>query len=43
MLPDSYLTYDIPTEKLMLYIPPIDPEDVIWSGLPMSVEEAKEK
>ncbi|KAF2791636.1 putative Xaa-Pro aminopeptidase [Melanomma pulvis-pyrius CBS 109.77] len=43
VLPDSYLTYDIPTEKLTLYIPPIDPEDVIWSGLPMSVEEAKEK
>ncbi|KAF2002265.1 putative Xaa-Pro aminopeptidase [Amniculicola lignicola CBS 123094] len=41
-LPDSYLTYDIKAEKLTLFIPPIDPEDVIWSGLPMSVEEAKE-
>lgn len=42
-LADSFLTYDIPNEKLTLFIPPIDPEDVIWSGLPMSVEEAKEK
>lgn len=42
-LADSYLTYDIPSEKLTLFIPPIEPEEVIWSGLPMTVEEAKEK
>ncbi|KAF2113318.1 putative Xaa-Pro aminopeptidase pepP [Lophiotrema nucula] len=42
-LPDSYLTYEIPTEKLTLFIPPIDPDDVIWSGLPMTIEEALEK
>ncbi|CAG8952639.1 hypothetical protein HYFRA_00009746 [Hymenoscyphus fraxineus] len=39
-LPDSYFTYDIDTDKSTLYIPPIDAESVIWSGLPMSVEEA---
>jgi len=42
-LPDSYVIHDIETEKTTLFIPPIDPDDVIWSGLPMSVEEAKEK
>ncbi|KAF2198439.1 putative Xaa-Pro aminopeptidase [Delitschia confertaspora ATCC 74209] len=42
-LPDCYLTYHIPSQKLTLFIPPVEPEEVIWSGLPMSVEEAKEK
>jgi Xaa-Pro dipeptidase len=41
-LPDSYLTYNIPTGKLTLFIPPVEPEEVIWSGLPMSPEEALE-
>ena len=39
-LPDAYLTYDIASEKSTLFIPPIEPESVIWSGLPLSVEEA---
>jgi Xaa-Pro dipeptidase len=43
LLPDSYLTYDISSNKLTLFIPPIEPDEVIWSGLPMSVKEAKEK
>ncbi|KAF1976147.1 putative Xaa-Pro aminopeptidase [Bimuria novae-zelandiae CBS 107.79] len=42
-LSDSYLTYDIGSEKLTLFIPPIEPDEVIWSGLPMTVEEAKQK
>jgi len=42
-LPDSYLTYEIPTDKLTLFIPPVEPDEVIWSGLPMSVDEAKAK
>lgn len=42
-LPDSCLTYDIANDDLTLFIPPIDPDDVIWSGLPMSPEEALEK
>jgi Xaa-Pro dipeptidase len=43
ILSDSYLTYDISSDKLTLFIPPIEPEEVIWSGLPMTVEEAKAK
>lgn len=31
------------TSKSTLFIPPVDPESVIWSGLPVSAEEAKEK
>ena len=42
-LPDSFLTYHISTDKLTLFIPPIDPESVPWSGLPMSIEEAQAK
>jgi Xaa-Pro dipeptidase len=39
-LPDCYLTYDMAADQLTLYIPPVDPEDVIWSGLPLSPDEA---
>lgn len=39
-LPDSYYAYDISTEKSTLFIPPIEPESVIWSGLPLSKDEA---
>lgn len=42
-LPDSYLTYEIAADKLTLFIPPIVPDEVIWSGLPMSTDEAKAK
>ncbi len=42
-LPDSYLTYDIETEQSTLFIPPIDPESVIWAGLPVSEDEALAK
>ncbi|KAK9448624.1 peptidase M24, structural domain-containing protein [Limtongia smithiae] len=40
-LPDCYLTYDTGKDKLVLYLPPIDKDDVVWSGMPMSIEEAK--
>ncbi|EAW06267.1 aminopeptidase P family protein [Aspergillus clavatus NRRL 1] len=40
LLPDSSLVYDITEDKLTLFIPPVDPEDVIWSGLPLSTDEA---
>ncbi|TGO47330.1 hypothetical protein BOTNAR_0531g00020 [Botryotinia narcissicola] len=39
-LPDAYFTYDIAKDKSTLFIPPIDPESVIWTGLPLSPEEA---
>lgn len=42
-LPDSYLTYDIATAELTLFIPPIDPDEVVWSGLPLSPSEALER
>ena len=42
-LPDAYITYNIPQDILTLFIPPIDPDSVIWSGLPESKEEALRK
>jgi Xaa-Pro dipeptidase len=42
-LPDSYLIYNIPQNHLTLFIPPIDPDSVIWAGLPESPEEALAK
>jgi Xaa-Pro dipeptidase len=42
-VPDCYLAYHIESEKLTLFIPPIEPDDVIWSGLPLLPEEAMEK
>ena len=42
-LPDSSVVYDLKSEKTTLFIPPVDPEEVIWSGLPMSREEAMQK
>lgn len=43
LLPDSRLTYDIKSDKLTLYIPPIDPDEVIWSGLPLSPAQAQKQ
>lgn len=34
------MVYDAVGDQLTLFIPPIDPESVIWSGLPLSPEEA---
>lgn len=42
-LPDCYLTYNIADKVLTLYIPGINNEDVMWSGLPLSVEQAMDK
>ncbi len=42
-LPDAHLTYNISQDILTLFIPPIDPDSVIWSGLPLSPEEALKK
>ncbi|CAK7567236.1 MAG: hypothetical protein SEPTF4163_005198 [Sporothrix epigloea] len=39
-LADSYYLYDMASEKSTLFIPPIDPESVMWSGLPVTAEEA---
>jgi len=42
-LTDSYATYHIASKKLTLYIPPTDPASVLWSGLPLSPEQAKDR
>lgn len=42
-LADSYVVHDIESSKTTLFIPPTDPETVIWSGLPVSPEEAMQK
>ncbi|KAF5004787.1 hypothetical protein FDECE_8726 [Fusarium decemcellulare] len=40
---DCYFIYDIQSSKSILFIPPIDPDSVIWSGLPLSIDEALQK
>lgn len=37
---DSYLVHDMASNYTTLFIPPIDPEEVIWSGLPLSTDDA---
>lgn len=42
-LPDSVLIYDLFEDQLTLVIPAIKPDDVLWSGLPVSKEQAFER
>lgn len=42
-IPGSHVFYDSGSDSLTLYLPEIDEEDVMWSGLPLSVDQAKEK
>ena len=42
-LPDCALTYHIPTKTLTLFLPPLDADSVIWSGLPLSPDAALAK
>ena len=42
-VPGCALTYDLETFKSTLFIPPIDPDEVIWSGLPLSPSQALER
>ncbi|EER24030.1 metallopeptidase M24 family protein [Coccidioides posadasii C735 delta SOWgp] len=42
-LADSYVTYNIDQDELVLYIPAADPDEVMWTGLPLSPEEALKK
>lgn len=42
-LPDCHYTYDIGSGEATLFVPPIDPESVVWSGLPTSTSEALEQ
>ncbi len=38
-LADSQFVYDMETSKSTLFIPPIDPDQVMWAGLPPAPEE----
>lgn len=42
-LADCHFAYDIASGRSTLFIPPIDADDVIWSGLPLSPEDALKK
>ncbi|KAM0428510.1 hypothetical protein ACHAPT_006870 [Fusarium lateritium] len=42
-LSNCYFLYDIVSSKSTLFIPPVDPEEVVWCGLPLSPQEALEK
>ncbi|KAL8957770.1 MAG: hypothetical protein Q9193_005042 [Seirophora villosa] len=39
-LPDCHLIYNVSTSSLTLFIPPLDPDSVIWSGLPLLPRDA---
>ena len=42
-IPGSVVFYDCKSRKLILFLPPIDCEDVIWSGMPMEPDEVLQK
>ena len=42
-LPDCSIAYDVAADKSILFIPPVVDDEVIWSGLPLSPEEALQK
>jgi Xaa-Pro dipeptidase len=39
-MPDAHVTFDLASSTLTLYLPNVDKDDIMWSGLPMSVQEA---
>lgn len=42
-IPGSSVLFDLKSEKLTLLLPDVDAEDIMWSGLPMSVDQARAK
>lgn len=42
-IPGSHVFYDLNKEELVLFLPEVDQDDVMWSGLPLSIKEAEEK
>lgn len=42
-IPDCHLVYEIGNARLTLFIPPVDPESILWSGMPLTTEEALAK
>lgn len=39
-LPDCRFVYDVKEDRSTLFIPPVDEDDVIWSGMPLSAQES---
>ncbi|RCI14841.1 hypothetical protein L249_6704 [Ophiocordyceps polyrhachis-furcata BCC 54312] len=39
-LADCRFAYDTTADHSILFIPPVDPDDVLWCGLPVSINEA---
>ncbi|GMM28539.1 putative Xaa-Pro dipeptidase [Martiniozyma asiatica (nom. inval.)] len=37
-----FVLYELSKSKLTLFLPDVDEEDIMWSGLPLSIEQAKE-
>lgn len=42
-LPDCFYAYDIASDKSTLWIPPVDPEYVMWAGMPLLPQEALDR
>ncbi|CCH59868.1 hypothetical protein TBLA_0C00520 [Henningerozyma blattae CBS 6284] len=42
-IPRASILYDFKTENLTLFLPNIDWDDVIWSGMPQSIENAQKE
>ena len=42
-IPGSSVLFDLKNEKLTLFLPDVDQDDIMWSGLPISVEAAAKK
>ena len=42
-IPDCELLYSISDDHLTLYIPPLDSEKVLWSGMPLSPQQCRRK
>lgn len=42
-IPGSHVLYQSGSDKLTIYLPNVDKEDIMWSGLPLSKEEAAKK
>ncbi|KAK4499267.1 hypothetical protein PRZ48_009780 [Zasmidium cellare] len=42
-LPDCFFAYDIASDKSTLWIPPVDPEYVMWAGMPLLPQEALDR
>lgn len=42
-LPDAHVVYHPSRDHLVLYLPPVDDDDVMWSGMPLSPAEAQKR